>query len=141
MSVPESPYEKKETVPTEKELTLEERVGRVEIVIENAFNALAKGIQEVDLKSQEERRHLEQGISQTLNMINLTVLQNIITVREVTKVLIEKGIVDEKELNAKIETSLKEALEMQRQAIEKAQEEILAAATQAAQEATETTQA
>ena len=30
---------------------------------------------------------------------------------------------------------------MQRQAIEKAQEEILAAATQAAQEATETTQA
>lgn len=140
MSVPESPYEKKEAVP-EKELTLEERVGRLEIVIENVFNTLAKAIQEADLRAQEERRHLEQGISQTLNMINLTVLQNIVTVREVTKILIEKTLIDEKELNTKIEASLKEALDMQRQAIEKAQEELLAAANAAAVEATETTEA
>lgn len=136
MTAPTSPLDKKETISVEKELTLEERVGRLEIVIENAFNALAKGIHESEIRLNEERVYLEKGLSQTLNMINLTILQNIVTIRELTKVLVEKELVDAKDLEEKVQTSLKEALELQRKVLEEAQAAAVAQQTEQTSEET-----
>ena len=121
MTAPIDPMAKKEVKEEALELTIEERVGRLEIVLENAFNLLSKNIHETELRMAESRRYLETDLARSLHMMNLTTLQNIITIREVTTMLVEKQVVDGAELETKIDASLREALEAQAKAIEEAQ--------------------
>jgi hypothetical protein len=101
MTSPESPLEKKaQTESIEEVLTLEERVGRLEIVIERAFNALAKNIHENDLRNIEQRNHLEGELTKTLTIMNLGTLQNVVTLRELMDDLVEKNLISKEELEA-----------------------------------------
>lgn len=119
MTTPVNPDEKKEQKEVNA-LTLEERVGRLEIVLENAFNLLSKSIKETELRLQDSKRYLETDIARSLHMMNLTTLQNIITIRELANHLVGKQIVDGAELEEKIRVSLEEAIAEQTKAIEEA---------------------
>lgn len=119
MTTPANPDERKEQKEVNA-LTLEERVGRLEIVLENAFNLLSKSIKETELRLQDSKRYLETDIARSLHMMNLTTLQNIITIRELANNLVAKQVIDGAELEEKIRVSLEEAIAEQTKAIEEA---------------------
>jgi hypothetical protein len=116
---PESPLDKKET-DLERELTLDERVNRLEHVLENAFNQLGSYISEVELKTQRESQDLQQQLSKTLTLMNMSTLQNIVTLRETLKVLIEKEIIDPKTFEKDVTEELTKAIQAQQKAIQEA---------------------
>jgi hypothetical protein len=116
---PESPLDKKET-DLERELTLDERVNRLEHVLENAFNQLGSYISEVELKTQRESQDLQQQLSKTLTLMNMSTLQNIVTLRETLKVLIEKEIIDPKAFEKDVTEELTKAIQAQQKAIQEA---------------------
>lgn len=116
---PESPLDKKET-DLERELTLDERVNRLEHVLENAFNQLGSYISEVELKVQRESQDLQQQLSKTLTLMNMSTLQNIVTLRETLKVLIEKEIIDPKTFEKDVTEELTKAIQAQQKAIQEA---------------------
>lgn len=113
---PESPLDKKST-DIERELTLDERVNRLEHVLENAFNQLGSYISEVELKTQSESKDLQSQLSKTLTLMNMSTLQNIVTLRETLKVLIEKEIIDPKEFEKDVTEELTKAIQAQQKAI------------------------
>lgn len=134
MTTPTSPLEKKVTEVTAeaaaeetRPLTLEERVGRLEITLEQAFNALARGIHESELRAVQARTEMEGELSKTLTMMNLSALQSIVTQKEVVKQLTEKNLLDQASLEESIGASLKHAVEQQQAAMQEAVEEAEAA--------------
>ena len=121
MGTPETPLEKKESKAVD-ELTLNERVGRLEHTLENAYNQLGKYIHETELKFQKESLELQSEISRTLTLMNMSTLQNIVAIRETIKTLIAKNVVDEKELDTAINAELTKAIEAQQKIMSEAQE-------------------
>jgi hypothetical protein len=116
MTTPQSPLDKKDQSAA-PELTLDQRVNRLEHTIENAFNYLAKGISEVELKVTNENKDLQTQLSKTLTLMNMSTLQNIITIRETLRVLIEKDLVDAQAFEAQVTAELTKAIEAQQKAI------------------------
>ena len=116
MTTPTSPLDKKE-VATEAPLTLEERVSKLEHTLENAFNFLAKNIAEVEFRISQESKELQAQLSKTLTLMNMSNLQNIITVRETLRVLINKEIVDPQAFETQVTAELTKAIEAQQAAI------------------------
>lgn len=137
MSTPESPLEKKEST-LEKELTLSERVDRLEYVLESAYNQLGKHVQETELKLQKESQTLQEELSKTLQLMNMSTLQNIIAIKETIKVLIGKELVDQAALDAAITEEFKKAIEAQQKVISEAHAAYQAKEAQEAQETVKT---
>lgn len=121
MTAPESPLEKKDR-KVEEELTLVEKVHRLEHVVENAYNSLGKYIHETELKLQQENLALQQEISRTLTLMNMSTLQNIVAIRETIKALITKNVIDHAELDKAITEELTKAVEAQQKLMVEAQE-------------------
>lgn len=121
MTTPETPLDKKEPKVVE-ELTLAEKVGRLEHTLENAYNQLGKYIHETELKLQKDSLELQAEISRTLTLMNMSTLQNIVAIRETIKALIARNVVDEKELDQAINSELTKAIEAQQKIMTEAQE-------------------
>jgi hypothetical protein len=121
MTTPESPLDKKESV-FEEELTMPERVSRLEHVVENAYNQLGKYIHETELKFQKEGYNLQTEISKTLTLMNMSILQNIVAIRETVKALIAKNVLDQTELDKAITDELAKAIEAQQKIVSEVQE-------------------
>lgn len=120
MTTPESPLDKK-NLTVDAPLTLEERVGKLESTLENAFNFLAKNLSEVEFRAEQESKELQAQISKTLTLMNMSILQNIITIRETLRVLIEKEVVDAPTFEAQVTAELTKAIEAQQKAMMEAQ--------------------
>lgn len=138
MITPESPLEKRVVETTAeaaaeetRTLTLEERVGRLEITLENAFNALARGIHESELRTVGARNEMQAELARTLTMMNLSALQSIVTLKEVVKQLTEKNVLDQAKLDENVSAALKEAVDSQQAAMQEAVSRAQAEATQA----------
>ena len=130
MTTPETPEEKKELQEVEI-LTIEERLAKLENLVNNAFNYLAKTTHEVDFRLQNQVQELQTEVSKTITLINMSVLQNIVMLRELIGILVKKEIVDLKEYQEVVNTELTKAIETQQQIIyneQKAQEEAAAQA-------------
>ena len=125
MTTPESPLDKKD-LKVEEELTLAEKISRLEHTLENAYNHLGKYINETELKLQQDNQKLQEELSRTLHLMNMSTLQNIIAIRETIKALINKNIIDHDELDKAITEELRKAMEAQQKIIlenQKAEEE------------------
>lgn len=116
MTTPTSPLDKKD-LNAEAELTLDQRVNRLEHTLENAFNYLGKQISSVDFKLSQESKEVQAEISKTLTLMNMSTLQNIVTLREILKTLIDKEIIDAKAFEASLTEELTRAIEAQQKAI------------------------
>jgi hypothetical protein len=116
MNAPESPLDKK-TENLERVLTPEERIARLEHTIDGVYNQLGRYISQVELQTQNNLKELEQGIGKTITLVNLSVLQNIITLRETLKMLIGKEVIDGAALDAIVIKELTTAIEAQQKAV------------------------
>ena len=116
MTAPTSPLEKKEE-NLERELTTDERINRLEHTLENAYNQLGRAIHENELKTQHESMDLQQQLSKTLTLMNMSTLQNIVTLRETLKVLISKEVINANELEVAVTAELTKAIEAQQKTI------------------------
>lgn len=120
-TAPESPLEKKDPA-ADLELTTDERVARLEQLVENSFNYLARGLNEVDLKASNEAKDLQAQLSKTLTLMNMSTLQNIIAIRELLGILIKNGTVDATSFEKSVTDELTKAIEAQQKAIMAQQE-------------------
>lgn len=127
MTTPTSPLDKKTTIE-ERELTLEERVGRLEFTLERAYNVLTKQTTELEMGVAENFNRLQGEVTQAITVLNLSNLQNIITIRELVRVLAKSATIDEKSLNETITAELKKAVQEQQEILQKMQDEALAKA-------------
>jgi hypothetical protein len=121
MTTPETPLDKKD-LKQEEEITLTEKVSRLEHTLENAYNQLGRYIHETELKLQKDSVALQAEISRTLTLMNMSTLQNIVAIRETIKALIAKNVVDEKELDKAITEELTKAIEAQQKIMAEAQD-------------------
>jgi hypothetical protein len=121
MTTPETPLDKKD-LRVEEELTLSEKVSRLEATLENAYNQLARSIHETELKLEKSSQELQVEISKTLTLMNMSTLQNIIAIRETVKALISKSLIDGEELDKAITEELKKGIEAQQKIMTEAQE-------------------
>lgn len=124
MTTPETPLDKKD-LREDEELTLTEKVSRLEHTLENAYNQLGKYIHETELKLQKDSMSLQAEISRTLTLMNMSTLQNIVAIRETIKALISRNVIDEKELDKAISEELTKAVEAQQKIMAEAQENYL----------------
>lgn len=127
MTTPTSPLDKKTTIE-ERELTLEERVGRLEFTLERAYNVLTKQTTELEMGVAENFNRLQGEVTQAITVLNLSNLQNIITIRELVRVLAKSATIDEKSLNETITAELKKAVQEQQEILQKMQDEAMAKA-------------
>lgn len=133
-ATPESPLEKKVQVE-EETLTVEERVTRLEMTLERAFNVLGNSQHDMQMQLAEEKNHFEGELSQTLTLMNISTLQNVIALREVTRALIAKGLVDAEALDKVVQEELHKAIQAQQKAVQEAQNALLEKAAGATEEA------
>lgn len=124
MSTPETPLDKKDLKEVE-ELTLTEKINRLEHTLENAYNQLGKSIHETELRLQKDSVSLQAEISRTLTLMNMSTLQNIVAIRETIKALISRNVIDENELDKAISEELTKAVEAQQKIMVEAQENYL----------------
>jgi len=117
MTTPTSPLEKKETI-IEAELTDSERIKRLELTLERAYNTLGKEISELDISVAENFNRFQNEVTHAITMINASNLQSIITLKELMKLLVKNGTVDEKVLNEAISEEIKKAVAHQQQIVE-----------------------
>lgn len=115
---PDSPLDKKEGTAIERELTMEERVKRLEVTLENAFNYLGKEIHQSELRTKQEGETLQAQVSKTLTLMNMSTLQNIVAIRELIKTLVAEKIVDGDALDKRIQEELAKAIEAQQKVMQ-----------------------
>lgn len=115
-SAPDSPLEKKDPA-ADLDLTVDERVARLEQLVQNSFNYLGRGLNEVDLKAADRVKELESELSKTLTLMNMSTLQNIITLRELLALLIKNETVDAASFEKAVTDELTKAIEAQQKAI------------------------
>lgn len=128
MTAPETPEEKKDFKEVEI-LTSEERLTKLENLVNNAFNYLAKITHELDFKMQNQVNELQTEVSKTVTLMNMSILQNIIMLRELVGMLVSTKTIDLEAYQEIVNKELTKAVEAQQQIIQneqKAQEEAAA---------------
>ena len=111
--MPESPYEK---VEQDQTMTLEERVVYLERAVENAFNTVRKEIQTRDQRNVEEKQAHEAQLSQALSMVNLTLIQCVVTNSKILSALEAKGVLSS-DLREEIKTEIEQAIMKQQELV------------------------
>lgn len=129
MTTPESPLEKKES-SDERPLTADERISRLEIALENAYNVLARENHRIQMKVEEDNGILQSDLTRTLTLMNMSTLQNIVSIRVLAQELVAKGLLDQKDIEAKVAAELNTAVEAQQKVMKEARDAAEKAATE-----------
>jgi hypothetical protein len=129
MTTPESPLEKKES-SDERPLTADERISRLEIALENAYNVLARENHRIQMKVEEDNGILQGDLTRTLTLMNMSTLQNIVSIRVLAQELVAKGLLDQKDIEAKVAAELNTAVEAQQKVMQEARDAAQKAATE-----------
>ncbi len=126
MTSPESPLDKKGTVE-ERTLTVEERISRLEFTLERAYNVLGKELSKLEMTTAENFGTLHGEVTQAVHVLNASNLQNILTIKELTKMLGKAKVIDEKVLEANVAEQAKIAIARQQEYLQMLQAEALKA--------------
>lgn len=117
---PDSPYEKvstEEVAAEVKEMTLEEKVHYLEGALENAFNVIKREIQFRDQRYLQDKQQQDQQLSQAISMINLTLIQCVVTGTKLLETLEAKGVIVGEEVREAIKTEVEATVNKQQELI------------------------